>query len=160
MATFSALLAICAGNSPVTGEFPPQRPVTRSFDVYFDLRPNKRLSKQSWGWWFETPSRPLWRHCNGCWSCTSAVTFNNYTQGLGFIVVLWVGFSQFLYRHWGIHMIFPVLLKQSRKIWVFTSYQSTRFKIQDSNTFIHQNYMISTWIDTLALVSNFTHVSL
>ena len=53
---FSALLAFCAGNSPVTGEFPAQRPVTRSFDVFFDLRWNKRLSKQSWGWWFETPS--------------------------------------------------------------------------------------------------------
>ena len=64
METFSALLAICAGNSPVPGEFPTQRPVTRSFDVYFDLRPNKRLSKQSWGWWFETQSRPLWRHRN------------------------------------------------------------------------------------------------
>ena len=62
METFSALLAICAGNSPVTGEFPAQRPVTRSFDVFFDLRLNKRLSKQSRGWWFETPSRPLWRH--------------------------------------------------------------------------------------------------
>ena len=65
METFSALLAICAGNSPVPGEFPTQRPVTRSFDVYFDLRPNKRLSKQSWGWWFETQSCPLWRHRNG-----------------------------------------------------------------------------------------------
>ena len=65
METFSALLAICAGNSPVTGEFAAQRPVTRSFDVFFDLRLNKRLSKQSWGWWFETLSRPLWRHCNG-----------------------------------------------------------------------------------------------
>ena len=134
METFSTLLAICAGNSPFPGEFPTQRPVTRSFDitlthndhggvsnhqshgcllnrlfrsrskktsklrvtclcagnspgtgefpaqkasyaenvsiwwrhhdVYFDLRPNKRLSKQSWGWWFETPSRPLWRHRN------------------------------------------------------------------------------------------------
>ena len=31
---------------------------------FFDLRLNKRLSKQSWGWWFETPSRPLWRQCN------------------------------------------------------------------------------------------------
>ena len=61
---FSALLAICAGNSPVPGEFPTQRPVTRSFDIYFELRPNKRLSKQSWGWWFETPSRPLCRHRN------------------------------------------------------------------------------------------------
>ena len=56
METFSALLALCAGNSPVTGEFPSQRPVTRSFDVFFDLRLNKRLSKQWWGWWFETPS--------------------------------------------------------------------------------------------------------
>ena len=64
METFSALLAICAGNSPVAGEFAAQRPVTRSFDVFFDLRLNKRLSKQSWGWWFETLSRPLWRHRN------------------------------------------------------------------------------------------------
>ena len=62
--TFSALLAICAGNSPVTGEFPTQRPVTRSFDIFFDLRLNRRLSKQSWGWWFAL-SRPLWRHGNG-----------------------------------------------------------------------------------------------
>ena len=65
METFSALLAICAGNSPAPGEFPAQRPVMRSFDVFFDLRLNKRLSKQSWGWWFETLSRPLWRHRNG-----------------------------------------------------------------------------------------------
>ena len=61
----SALLALCAGNSPATGEFPAQRPVTRGFDVFFDLRPNKRLSKQAWGWWFEAPSHSLWRHCNG-----------------------------------------------------------------------------------------------
>ena len=65
METFSALLAICAENSPVPGEFPAQRPVTRSFDVFFDLHPNKRLSKQSWGWWSETPSSSLWRHRNG-----------------------------------------------------------------------------------------------
>ena len=64
METFSAFLAICAGYSPVPGEFPTQRPVTRSFDVYFDLRPNKRLSKQWWGWRFETQSCSLWRHCN------------------------------------------------------------------------------------------------
>ena len=64
METFSALLAICAGNSPVPAEFPTQRPVTRSFAVFFDLRLNKRLSKQSWGWWFETLRGPLWRHRN------------------------------------------------------------------------------------------------
>ena len=45
MKTFSALLALCAGNSPVTDEFPSQRPVTQSFQVFFDLRLNKRLSK-------------------------------------------------------------------------------------------------------------------
>ena len=64
METFSALLAICAGNSPVPNEFPAQKPETRSFDVLFDLRPKKRLSKQWWGWWLETPPRPLWRYCN------------------------------------------------------------------------------------------------
>ena len=61
--TFSELLAICAGHSLVTGEFPAQRPVTRSFDVFFDLRLNQRLGKQWRGWWFETRSRPLWRLC-------------------------------------------------------------------------------------------------
>ena len=45
METFSVWLAFCEGNSPMTGEFPSQRPVTRSFDVFFDLRLNKRLSK-------------------------------------------------------------------------------------------------------------------
>ena len=60
------LLALCAGNYPVTGEFPLQRPVTQSFGVFFELRLNKRLSKQSLGWWFETLSYSLWRHCNVC----------------------------------------------------------------------------------------------
>ena len=64
METFSALLAICAGNSPVHGEFPTQRPVTRSFDVFCDLPLHNRLSKQSWGWWLETLWRPLSRHRN------------------------------------------------------------------------------------------------
>ena len=64
METFSALLAICAGNSPVSGEFPAQKPVTRSFDVFLDVRLIKRLSKHSRGWWFETLSHPLWRHRN------------------------------------------------------------------------------------------------
>ena len=55
---------VTAGKSPVTGEFPSHRPVTRSFDVFFDLRLNKRLSKQSRRRWFGTPSRSSWRHCN------------------------------------------------------------------------------------------------
>ena len=64
MEAFSALLALCAGNSPASGEFPAQRPVTRSFDVFFDLCLNKRLRKQWRGWWFETLLCPLWSHCN------------------------------------------------------------------------------------------------
>ena len=58
METFSALLAVCAGNSLVIGEVPSQRPVT-SFDAFFYLR----LSKQSRRRWFETPSRSLCCHC-------------------------------------------------------------------------------------------------
>ena len=52
------------GNSLVTGGFPSQRPVTRSFDVFFDQRLNKRLSKRSGRRWFETQSRALWFHCH------------------------------------------------------------------------------------------------
>ena len=62
--TFSAL---CARNSSVTGEFPSQSPVTRSFDVFFYRRLNKQLRKQSRGWWFETPSHSLWRHWKKWW---------------------------------------------------------------------------------------------
>ena len=87
METFSALLAICAGNSPVPGEFPTQRPVTRSFDVYFDQRPNKRLSKQSWGWWFTTQSCPLWRHRNG-FDVLVALVLRHVSIGLTLYFVL------------------------------------------------------------------------
>ena len=61
--------------------FPTQRPVTRSFDIFFDLRLNKRLSKQPWGWWFETPSWSLWRQCNECLIlplCSTRFTFKLY----------------------------------------------------------------------------------
>ena len=64
MEAFSALLAHCEGTSPVTSEFPSQRPVTRSFVVFFDLRLSKWLSKPPRRLWFETPLRSLWRHCN------------------------------------------------------------------------------------------------
>ena len=82
METFSALLVLCAGNSPVPGEVSSQRPVTRSFHVFFDLRLNKRLSKQSWGRWFETPSPPLWRHRNGNAKKSRYITPNRYEIAL------------------------------------------------------------------------------
>ena len=69
METFPVLLAIWEGNSPVTGEFPAQKSVTWSFDVFFYLRLTKRLSKQWWDWWFKTPSYPLWRHRNMLQTC-------------------------------------------------------------------------------------------
>ena len=89
---FSALLAICAGNSPVPGEFPAQRLVTQSFDVFFDLRLSKRLSKQSWGWGFETPSRSLWHHCNasaliGRHHVSNEEFFAHYTERCRYITV-------------------------------------------------------------------------
>ena len=73
METCSALLALC-GEFTGPGEFPAQRPVTRTFDIFFDLRVNKRLSKQSWGWWFETPSWSLWRQCNVSQNIPSSTT--------------------------------------------------------------------------------------
>ena len=67
MKILSALLVLCAGNSPATGEFPSPRTVTRGFCVFFclffNLGLNKRLSKQSRRRWFQMPSRSLWRHC-------------------------------------------------------------------------------------------------
>ena len=70
--TVFALLALCAGNSPVTGEFPAQRSVTRSFDAFFALHLNRQLSRQWRRWWFETLPRSPWRHCNAfplCFVC-------------------------------------------------------------------------------------------
>ena len=108
METFSALLVICAGNSPVPGEFPTQRPVTRSFDVYFDLRANKRLSKQSWGWWFETPSRPfivmsefcsLWilsRYTDRSWIIQVLLSQQNFHQNE---LIFWILFDGSIWHH-------------------------------------------------------------
>ena len=93
----SALLALCAGKSPMTGEFPAQRPVTWSFDVFFDLPLNNRLSKQWWGWWFETPSCPLWRHSNGliCPHCCAkmltiipCITFYQYSPKIALLSIV------------------------------------------------------------------------
>ena len=68
-----------------SGEFPAQRPVKRSFDVFY-LRLNKRLSKQWWGWWFKTPSHPLWCHCNEIPSEKAQATCNTLTITLSIMV--------------------------------------------------------------------------
>ena len=64
METFFRVTGPLCGEFTGPGEFPTQRPVTRSCDVFFDLRLNKRLSKEPWGWWFETLSWSLCRQCN------------------------------------------------------------------------------------------------
>ena len=81
METCSVLLAHCAGNSQVTDEFPSQSPVMQSFDVFFDLCLNKRLGKQSWGWWFELSSCSLWCHCNGSKDSQNVHTWWTIIQG-------------------------------------------------------------------------------
>ena len=106
MKTFSALLALCVGNSPVNGEFPSQRPVTRSFDVSLIYALNKWLSKQLGGWWFETPSRPLWRHCN-VYRCCHGVSslhlealHSEPVAALSWNVYHWI-YAPFLYQKHG-----------------------------------------------------------
>ena len=82
MEAFSALLVICAWNSPIPGEFPAQRPVTRSFDVFVDLRLNKRLCKNNgeagdlWRYrsHYDVTVMAGWEHCQFCsashqWHC-------------------------------------------------------------------------------------------
>ena len=99
METFSTSLARCAGNSPVSVEFPLQRPVTQSFGVFFDLRLNKWLYEPSWGWWFGTPSRSSCRHCNdvvcrSSWymlntrACCLALSTKNQTSHCGLFSVI------------------------------------------------------------------------
>ena len=64
METFSVVLGLCERNPSAIGGFPTQRPATWSFDVFFELRLNRRLSKESRRRWFEMPLHSLWRHCN------------------------------------------------------------------------------------------------
>ena len=94
MKTFSALLALCAGNSPVIGEFPSQRPVTWTF-VSLICALNKWLIKQLWSWWFETPSCSLWRHCNVyvslCIDKQLVVTADNSFESMFFIESIRIG---------------------------------------------------------------------
>ena len=94
METLSALLTIFTGNSPVT-----QWPVTRSFDVFFDLRLNKRLSKQSRGWWFETLSRPIGRHCNvtsSLWGISTSLRWISPQRGINGELLCFFLWSSFL----------------------------------------------------------------
>ena len=86
------LLAFCVGNSPVTGEFPAKRLVTRGFDVFLDLPLNKRFSKQSWESWSETPSRSLWRHCKESPFTRTTIQSNTFicVRWLRWFITFWL----------------------------------------------------------------------
>ena len=108
METFSVLLTLCAGNPPVTsGWFTSQRPVTRSFDVFLDLRLNKLFSKQTRRRWFETPSRWLWRHC--------------YVLSAGTLMTMFElrGLTHESLTHWGRDKIYANLRTFFKNIFLF-----------------------------------------
>ena len=85
METFSALLALCEGNPPVTGGFPSQKPVTRIFDVFFDLRLNKRPNGWANNWDADDLRRNgahydvtvMARNCRDKWG---VIVFINWSQ--------------------------------------------------------------------------------
>ena len=85
MEAFSALLTLCVGNPSLTRGFPSKRPVTQSFDVFFGIRLNKQLNKQSRCRWFETSWRSLWCNCNaihqGYFTGTGAITWLTWMPG-------------------------------------------------------------------------------
>ena len=148
METFSALLALCGGNSPVTGKFPSQRPVTRSFDVFLDLRLNKRLNKQSWNWRFETPPCSLWRHCNDDIKCKFVFVFStNNIARKGFIAVTSHECHD-VPNHQPFDCLFKTLLrlpsKKTPKLrywqWVTSPYKSTHNLPHDGQSFESQFY--------------------
>ena len=117
METFSGLLALCAGNSLVTSEFPSQRPVTRSFKVFFHLRLNKLWSKQFRHQWFEMPSHSLWCHCNDLCDFTSQWVINHLHPD---------------------YFFYPFVFKCSAlKCWRFSSYS-----VRKSVT--HLSYIVNT----------------
>ena len=146
METFSALLAICAGNSPVPGEFPTQRPVTRGFDIFFDLRLNIRLGKQSLGWWFETPSRSLWRHNNALTSETTVDGNISVTSSCHRHYCCYYYHSRYHHHHHCHWHHFAFLLSYfyqngrfEKTVWFFTSMYLLIHPMFQSHTFLDGN---------------------
>ena len=126
----SALLTLCAGNSPATGEFPSQRPVKWSYAVFFDLCLNKRLSKQSWGWWFETRSRSLWPHSNVWRECLNTM----HLSKSGF----WTIRTQLTFVL--LHQTFRVIIFKSKCVCIMTT------RIHESIILLARNKIMTTHI--------------
>ena len=99
---FRATGALCG---EFTGHWwiPPQRTVTRSFDVFFDVRLNKQLSKQSRRWWFETSSRSLWRHCNDRLYALMLFVEKRHAERDSWCFIVLVVFRQYPFKKWQIY---------------------------------------------------------
>ena len=132
MEAFFALLAFCAGISPVTGEFPTQWPVPRSFDIFLALRLSKRLNKQSKRRWFKTPSRSLWRHSN---DYDNSISIKN-TIHAPYYTACWVLLTHVcvsgLGHHWLTNGLAPVT--QQPITWTNDGLLSVRWTIRKGDT--------------------------
>ena len=155
------------------GEVPSQRPVTRSFDVFFDLRLSKRLSKQSRRWWFETPSRPLWRHCNEThgdlekvvnilqtwqtlkdinmleciWTCSYKMLLSRTLNAFLWIIAACIPYicAVFLhFVHYDISCLITGLVSSSLLWWLLSEYMWKAFQ---KVHLVHYMNCITTWYD-------------
>ena len=111
---------------------PAQRPVTRSFDVFFGLRLNKWLSKQLWGWWFEAPSRSLWRHCNDKQSPKSMTMITKSTDAFRWVVC---GYCLYAHKIWGTMCPAPCINVIARQ-WKIIDIQYTQLVLASSRCIV------------------------
>ena len=129
METLSTLLAICAWNSPNKGQWG-----TGSFDVFFDLRWNEWFRKQPWGWWFEMPLHPLWRHSN-------VVTFRFEIHGLHIIMIII-----------SIFLIYPSICLTYANCW--SKYVNTRYILLSGT-----RAMLYVWVVVVMFIVGLLHYS-
>ena len=92
-------MALCEGNPPVISGFPAQRPVMRSFDVFFAVHQNKRLSEQSKPRWFATQLRSLWHHCNGLGESLSTLNHGYAIMVMHYGLTRGVGIYAYFQNH-------------------------------------------------------------
>ena len=119
MEKISALLALCARNSPVSGEVPTQRPVPRSFDVFFDLRLNKRLSKQLWNHhsrinhlMFSQNKHPSWQ-----WNMIHKLMLQVYDDVHNLMVHIYKMFVKYIFGHPYLHQSHSSLVLWKKETW-------------------------------------------
>ena len=137
---------------PLCWEFPAQRSETRSFHIFFDLRLNKQLNKQSWGWWFETLSRSLWRHCkSSSQGQSSFVSICSFWLGNVFSILYTID-TPYLSRNrrnGTIHL--RVQIKFGEYIWIHyphREYLHTAHTHTHTHTHTHAHTHIHTYIRT------------